>query len=68
MGLKDKLEGDICLFPKCGEPLIIRPDRLPLCSKHAKGMTGFYSKVRPDQVTDKTYLRGMPVSKDDYDL
>ncbi|MHC4748391.1 MAG: hypothetical protein ACYTFW_00820 [Planctomycetota bacterium] len=67
MGLEEKLEGDVCLFPGCGEPLIIRPDRLPLCSKHANKMTGFYSKVRPDEVTDKTYPRGRPIEKDDWD-
>ena len=65
MGLKDQLEGDMCLFPGCNEPLIIRPDRLPLCSKHSGKMTEFYSKVRPDQVTDKTYLRGLPVEEND---
>lgn len=66
MGLKEKLHGDICLV--CGEPLIIRPDKLPLCSKHAKKMTEFYAKVRPDQVTDKTYLRGKPITeRDEYE-
>ena len=64
MGLKDKLEGDICLFPGCGEPLIIRPDRLPLCSKHSGRMTAFYSKVRPDDADGKE-LRGRPITERD---
>jgi len=67
MELKDKLGGRICLFPGCNELLLIRPDKLPLCSKHSKGMTEFYAKVHPEDVTDKTYLRGSPVYNDDWE-
>ena len=63
MGLEERLNGDVCL--KCGEPLIIRPDKLPLCSKCSKKMTAFYAKVRPDKCTDKTYLRGAPITEQD---
>ena len=61
MGLKSKLEGDVCV--KCGDLLIARPDKLPLCSKCSKKMTEFYAKVRPDKCNDKTYLRGSPITE-----
>jgi len=65
MGIKEQLQYEICLFPGCGEPTHLRPDGMPLCSKHSKKFVDFYSKVRPDQVTDKTYPMGKAVKERD---
>ena len=65
MGLIEKLDYKICLFPGCGEPTHLRTDGMPLCSKHSKKFVQFYAKVRPDQVTDDTYPMGSPVRERD---
>lgn len=65
MGLKEKLGHEVCLFPGCGEPTHLRPDKMPLCSKHSEKFVGFYAKVRPDKITDKTYPMGSPVTERD---
>lgn len=63
MGLKDRLDGSICMM--CGDILIARPDKLPLCTECSKKMTNQYARMRPDKVDDKTFLRGMPKDKGD---
>ena len=65
MGIKEALSYKICLFPGCGEPTHLRPDGMPLCSKHSQKFTKFYGQVRPDQVTSDTYPMGKPITERD---
>ena len=67
MGIEDALSNE-GRCAKCKEVMFIaRPDKLPLCTKCTEEFTAKFAKIRPEKVTDKTYLRGEgKTEQDDY--